>query len=208
MKYYRRRSRRTLACGKYQQLKNRTLMLTHKRCRWQSPRALEPHSTTNITSAFLVCRKYLKHLKHASPEVNDKAMIVLVGSTAGKYGEAGRVDYAVTKCACDCSIVPIVYSWGWGGYPRSVLLVRTGGLTMTLNNEMVRLKDCAASDIRYSAWQRVTFNHMICASVFRRLTRMPLKKIALLIVTATHIMVQSSCIMSDLWSMVMSQAKY
>ena len=53
--------------------------------------------TTNLTSAFLVCREYLKHLKQASSEAKDKAAIVLVGSTAGKYGEAGNADYAVTK---------------------------------------------------------------------------------------------------------------
>ena len=53
--------------------------------------------TTNLTSAFLVCREYLKHLKQASSEAKDKAAIVLVGSTAGKYGEAGNGDYAVTK---------------------------------------------------------------------------------------------------------------
>lgn len=53
--------------------------------------------TTNLTSAFLVCREYLRHLKEASSEAKDKAAIVLVGSTAGKYGEAGRADYAVTK---------------------------------------------------------------------------------------------------------------
>lgn len=53
--------------------------------------------TTNLTSVFLVCREYLKHLKQASSAVKDKAAIVLVGSTAGKYGEAGHADYAVTK---------------------------------------------------------------------------------------------------------------
>lgn len=62
--------------------------------------------TTNLTSAFLVCREYLKHLKQASSEAKDKAAIVLVGSTAGKYGEAGNADYAVTKSgASDCNVV-------------------------------------------------------------------------------------------------------
>lgn len=52
---------------------------------------------TNLTSSFLVCREYLKRLTVATPEVKEKAAIVLVGSTAGKYGEAGHADYAVTK---------------------------------------------------------------------------------------------------------------
>lgn len=62
---------------------------------------------TNLTSSFLVCREYLKHLKLASSEAKDKAAIVLVGSTAGKYGEAGNGDYAVTKSgasACNANL--------------------------------------------------------------------------------------------------------
>ena len=59
-------------------------------------RALDHTLTTNLTFAFLVCREDLKHLKQASSEAKDKAAIVLVGSTAGKYGEAGNADYAVT----------------------------------------------------------------------------------------------------------------
>jgi len=53
--------------------------------------------SANLTASFLVCREYLKQLRNATPEVKEKAAIVLVGSTAGKYGEAGHVDYAVTK---------------------------------------------------------------------------------------------------------------
>ena len=52
---------------------------------------------TNLTSSFLVCREYLKLLRVATPEVKEKAAIVLVGSTAGKYGEVGHADYAVAK---------------------------------------------------------------------------------------------------------------
>lgn len=53
--------------------------------------------STNLTSSFLVCREYLKRLTGATPEVKEKAAIVLIGSTAGRYGEAGHADYAVTK---------------------------------------------------------------------------------------------------------------
>ena len=61
--------------------------------------------TTNLTSSFLVCREYLKHLKQASSAAKDKAAIVLVGSTAGKYGEAGNTDYAATKSgASNCCV--------------------------------------------------------------------------------------------------------
>jgi len=53
--------------------------------------------TANLTSSFLVCREYLKHLENASSGIKEKAAIVLIGSTAGKYGEANHGDYAATK---------------------------------------------------------------------------------------------------------------
>ena len=55
--------------------------------------------SVNLTSSFLVVREYLRRLD--SPAVSDaqreKAAIILVGSTAGKYGEAGHADYASSK---------------------------------------------------------------------------------------------------------------
>jgi NAD(P)-dependent dehydrogenase (short-subunit alcohol dehydrogenase family) len=42
---------------------------------------------TNLTSSFLVTREYLKQLKTASLESKEKAAIIFIGSTAGKYGE-------------------------------------------------------------------------------------------------------------------------
>jgi NAD(P)-dependent dehydrogenase (short-subunit alcohol dehydrogenase family) len=53
--------------------------------------------TVNLTSSFLVCREYLKHLEKASSGIKEKAVILLIGSTAGKYGEANNGDYAATK---------------------------------------------------------------------------------------------------------------
>ena len=54
----------------------------------------------NLTSSFLVIREYLRGLESLGEDrsdLKDKAAIVLVGSTAGKYGEAGHADYSVTK---------------------------------------------------------------------------------------------------------------
>ena len=52
----------------------------------------------NLTSSFLVIREYLKGLGNLGDVgVRDKAAIILVGSTAGKYGESGHVDYSATK---------------------------------------------------------------------------------------------------------------
>lgn len=59
------------------------------------------HSTmqANLTSSFLVCREYLRGLVAAGTSValKEKASIVLIGSTAGRFGEANHADYAVSK---------------------------------------------------------------------------------------------------------------
>ena len=51
----------------------------------------------NMTSTFLVVRDYLKQLAQATEAQRERASIVLVGSTAGKYGERGHADYAAAK---------------------------------------------------------------------------------------------------------------
>ena len=53
----------------------------------------------NLTASFLVIREYLRRLGQSdvTDDVRRKAAVVLVGSTAGKYGEAGHADYAASK---------------------------------------------------------------------------------------------------------------
>jgi NAD(P)-dependent dehydrogenase (short-subunit alcohol dehydrogenase family) len=53
--------------------------------------------STDLTSAFLVARRYLNGLERATAAEKDKAAIVMIGSTAGKLGEAGHADYAACK---------------------------------------------------------------------------------------------------------------
>jgi 3-oxoacyl-[acyl-carrier protein] reductase len=67
---------------------------------------------TDLTSAFLTCRAFLRHLADVP---RDAASIVLVGSTAAIFGEADHADYAAAKAG-------MVY-----------------GLTLSLKNEIVRL---------------------------------------------------------------------
>ena len=66
----------------------------------------------DLTSAFLTCRGFLRHLKKTPRE---SASIVLVGSTAALFGEAGHADYSAAKAAL------------------------TYGLTASLKNEIVHL---------------------------------------------------------------------
>lgn len=72
----------------------------------------EATNLANLGSAFLTCRGFLRHLADVPRET---ASIVLVGSTAALFGEAGHADYAAAKAA-------IAY-----------------GLTLSLKNEIVQL---------------------------------------------------------------------
>jgi 3-oxoacyl-[acyl-carrier protein] reductase len=64
----------------------------------------------NLTSTFLVARRFLREVKRTG-----HGSLVLVGSTAGIFGEAGHADYASAKSAI------------------------LGGLLSSLKNEIVRI---------------------------------------------------------------------
>jgi 3-oxoacyl-[acyl-carrier protein] reductase len=64
----------------------------------------------NLTSTFLVAREFLREVAR-----NGHGSLVLVGSTAGIFGEAGHADYAAAKSAI------------------------TGGLLLSLKNELARI---------------------------------------------------------------------
>ncbi len=66
----------------------------------------------NMTASFLCAREYFRYLDGARP---DHASLVLIGSTAARFGEEGHADYAASKAG-------LAY-----------------GLTRTLKNEIVRL---------------------------------------------------------------------
>ena len=68
--------------------------------------------TTNLTGTFLCAREFFRYLERARP---DSASLVLIGSTAAIFGEAGHADYAASKAGL------------------------TYGLTKTLKNEIVAL---------------------------------------------------------------------
>jgi 3-oxoacyl-[acyl-carrier protein] reductase len=64
----------------------------------------------NLTATFLVARAFLREVERTG-----HGSLVLVGSTAGVFGEAGHTDYAAAKSAI------------------------TGGLLLSLKNEIVRI---------------------------------------------------------------------
>lgn len=81
----------------------------------------------DLTSAFFTCRAFLRHL---ASDPRESASIVLVGSTAGLFGEADHADYAAAKAA-------MVY-----------------GLTLSLKNEIVRLAPRGRVNCVCPGWTR------------------------------------------------------
>jgi 3-oxoacyl-[acyl-carrier protein] reductase len=78
---------------------------------WQLPlERWEATLRTNLTATFLTARGFLRLV-----ERQGHGSLVLVGSTAGRFGEAGHADYAAAKAA-----------------------IQTG-LLLSLKNEMVRI---------------------------------------------------------------------
>lgn len=108
----------------------------------------------DLTSAFLTCRAFLQHLARAPREA---ASIVLVGSTAALFGEAGHADYAAAKAGM------------------------TFGLTRTLKNEIVRLCPRGRVNCVCPGWTDTPMSasaiHDLQA-VERATSTMPLRKIA------------------------------
>jgi NAD(P)-dependent dehydrogenase (short-subunit alcohol dehydrogenase family) len=52
--------------------------------------------TVNLTGVFLCVKEFFKNLKQ-NPD--DEASVILIGSTAGCFGEAGHADYSASKAA-------------------------------------------------------------------------------------------------------------
>lgn len=59
----------------------------------------------NLVGTFLFCKEFLKQLKNhvqnfSFEELNQvDGCVVIIGSTAGKFGEAGHIDYSSSKSA-------------------------------------------------------------------------------------------------------------
>ncbi|KAJ9116323.1 hypothetical protein QFC22_004763 [Naganishia vaughanmartiniae] len=92
--------------------------------------------TTNLTGSFLVLRQFLARLAKVKEEqgIDSEWMrnvaVVLIGSTAGEFGEAGHADYAASKSAL------------------------THGLQLSLKNEIVQLHPRARVNTVAPGWVR------------------------------------------------------
>ncbi|KAG2005757.1 hypothetical protein CC2G_002137 [Coprinopsis cinerea AmutBmut pab1-1] len=127
--------------------------------------------TANLTSSFLVAREYLFRLRGASEEKRRGAAIVSIGSTAGKYGEAGHGDYAASKSA-------MMY-----------------GLTMTLKNEIVKIAPQGRVNCVGPGWVKTPMAAKALEDpdvVYRALASTPLKKVAVPEDVASQVVILSS----------------
>jgi 3-oxoacyl-[acyl-carrier protein] reductase len=111
--------------------------------RWQST------LDANLTASFLTARGFLRQLE------GDGALI-LVGSTAGLFGEAGHADYAAAKSAI------------------------LGGLLLSLKNEVVRKNPAARVNAVAPGWTESPMTRgQVSDEQVRRISRtMALRKVA------------------------------
>ena len=105
----------------------------------------------NLTATFLTARAFLRCLDGGGP-----GALVLVGSTAGRFGEAGHADYAAAKAAIQ------------------------GGLLLSLKNEVARLGTRVRVNAVAPGWTASPMTRgLLEDDDVRRITRtMPLRKVA------------------------------
>jgi 3-oxoacyl-[acyl-carrier protein] reductase len=105
----------------------------------------------NLTATFLTARAFLRGLAGEG-----RGALVLVGSTAGRFGEAGHADYAAAKAAIQ------------------------GGLLLSLKNEVARLGSHVRVNAVAPGWTASPMTRgLLEDDDVRRITRtMPLRKVA------------------------------
>jgi len=120
---------------------------------WQLPLGRwEETLRANLTATFLTARGFLRVVERSG-----HGNLVLVGSTAGRFGEAGHADYAAAKAAIQ------------------------GGLLLSLKNEIVRIAprgrvNAVAPGWTYSPMTRGELDEALVARISRT---MALRKVAL-----------------------------
>lgn len=82
----------------------------------------------NLHGVFYCVREFLSHAQAA--EKADPA-IVMIGSTAGVFGEAGHGDYAVTKAALIYGLLPTLKNEVAAAFPGGRVNVVSPGWTLT-----------------------------------------------------------------------------
>lgn len=123
----------------------------------------------NLTATFLTARAFLREVARTG-----HGSLVLVGSTAGHFGEAGHADYAAAKSALQ------------------------GGLLLSLKNEVARIAPRARVNAVAPGWTESPMTRgLVDAEAVRRISRtMALRKIAQPEDVAAQVVVLASDLLS------------
>jgi 3-oxoacyl-[acyl-carrier protein] reductase len=137
---------------------------------WELPlERWEQTLRTNLTATFLTARGFLRGAASSG-----HGSLVLVGSTAALFGEAGHADYAAAKSAI------------------------VGGLLLSLKNEVVRVAPRARVNAVCPGWTHSPMTRgSLDAETLRHVTRtMPLEKVAEPEDVAAQVVVLASDVLS------------
>jgi len=123
----------------------------------------------NLTATFLTARAFLREVARTG-----HGSLVLVGSTAGRFGEAGHADYAAAKSALQ------------------------GGLLLSLKNEVARVAPLARVNAVAPGWTESPMTRgLVDREAVRRLSRtMALRKVAQPEDVAAQVVVLASDVLS------------
>ncbi|UYP47226.1 L-rhamnose 1-dehydrogenase (NADP(+)) [Candidatus Lokiarchaeum ossiferum] len=116
--------------------------------RWKRTQAV------NLDSVFLCCRAFFHQLQ---TQIRESANIILIGSTAAIFGEAGHLDYSASKAAL------------------------TYGFTKTLKNEIVKYARLGRVNTICPGWVKTPMSEDALADtkgVKKVLQTIPMRKIA------------------------------
>ena len=119
----------------------------------------------NLTATFLTARAFLREVQRTG-----QGSLVLVGSTAGVFGEAGHADYAAAKSGI------------------------LGGLLLSLKNEVSRISKTARVNAVAPGWTVSPMTRgLLEDDAVERITKtMPLRKVAQPEDIAAHVVVLAS----------------
>jgi 3-oxoacyl-[acyl-carrier protein] reductase len=133
---------------------------------WELPlERWEETLRVNLSATFLTARAFLREVKR-----NGHGSLVLVGSTAGVFGEAGHADYAAAKSAI------------------------VGGLLLSLKNEIARIAPAGRVNAVAPGWTESPMTRgQLEPERVRRITRtMALQRVAQPEDVAHHVVVLAS----------------